>query len=126
MASAGHANLIPAKPGEVRNPLGRNQYSYRKDAEETFERLLASVADRGELTVSEAIVSDLLVMAQAKDKWAIDKVLERVLPAVQKHEHGVPGSDLAGLVDGLAGLAAKRRTAGGGNGADTGAEGGSR
>jgi hypothetical protein len=76
-----------AKPGEVRNPKGINQYTYRKDAEATFERLLKTIADRPEkMTVAEAILSDLAEMAQSKDKWAIDKVLERILPAVTKHE----------------------------------------
>jgi len=79
------------KPGEVRNPKGINQYSYRKNAEETFERLLRSTAERGDSTISEAIIHDLLAMSQERDKWAIDKVLERILPAVQKHEVELPG-----------------------------------
>jgi hypothetical protein len=33
-------NLKPAKPGEVRNPEGRNQYSYRRDFEATIEAVL--------------------------------------------------------------------------------------
>jgi hypothetical protein len=33
-------NLIPAKPGEVRNPKGINQYSYRRDFEDAIQRLL--------------------------------------------------------------------------------------
>ena len=37
------ANLRPAKLGEVRNPEGRNQYSYRRD----FERAMARLAQGG-------------------------------------------------------------------------------
>ncbi len=36
-------NLKPAKPGEVLNPEGRNQYSYRRDFEATVDALLRSV-----------------------------------------------------------------------------------
>jgi hypothetical protein len=87
------------KPGEVRNPTGRNQYTYRKDAEATFDRILRSVAERGEMTVAEAILSDVAAMSQERDKWAIDKVLERILPAVQKHEVELPGVESHALAD---------------------------
>lgn len=36
-------NLKPVQPGEVRNPEGRNQYSYRRDFEATVDSLLRSV-----------------------------------------------------------------------------------
>ena len=35
-------NLSPIQPGEVRNPKGINQYSYRQDFEKTVDALLAS------------------------------------------------------------------------------------
>ena len=35
------ANLQPIRPGEVRNPKGRNQYSYRRDFEAAIGRLAA-------------------------------------------------------------------------------------
>ena len=35
------ANLRPIKRGEVKNPSGRNQYSYRQDFEEAIGRLAA-------------------------------------------------------------------------------------
>ncbi len=43
-------NLNPASPSEVRNPEGRNQYSYRRDFEQTIDRLLAGVATKAEIT----------------------------------------------------------------------------
>jgi hypothetical protein len=110
--NAGHANIIPPQPGEVRNPSGINQYTYRKDAEATFERLLRSVADRGEMTVAEAILTDLVEMGQGKDKWAIDRVLERILPAVTKHEVDLPGADPAALAARLAPSTSRSRTNG--------------
>jgi len=36
----GSENLRPAKPGEIRNPEGRNQYSYRRDFELAIDGFL--------------------------------------------------------------------------------------
>ncbi len=33
------ANLRPVKPGEVRNPAGQNQYTYRRDFQAAIQRL---------------------------------------------------------------------------------------
>ena len=33
------ANLRPIRPGEVRNPEGRNQYTYRRDFQAAIQRL---------------------------------------------------------------------------------------
>ncbi len=33
------ANLRPVKPGEVRNPAGKNQYTYRRDFQAAIQRL---------------------------------------------------------------------------------------
>lgn len=44
------------KPGEVRNPQGRNQYSTRRAAEAIFDRLVTETAeDRGDRTVAEGM-----------------------------------------------------------------------
>lgn len=114
----------PIQPGEVRNPKGINQYTYRGDAEATFDRLLRSVAERGEETVAEAILEDLCVMAQERNTWAIDRVLERILPKVDRHELDVSGSDTAGLVDALADAARRRRSNGDGREPHAGSNGG--
>ena len=42
-------HLRPAKPGEVRNPTGINQHTYRRDFERTIDALL-----KGELSPEEA------------------------------------------------------------------------
>ena len=34
-------NLQPIQPGEVRNPEGKNQYTYKRDFERTIDCLLA-------------------------------------------------------------------------------------
>ena len=115
MNPKGHpATLKPCKPGEVRNPNGYNQFTYKRDAEQTFDRLLRSPSEHPGMTVAAAILSDLIVMARERDKWAIDKVLERILPAMQSHEVHFPGADAAALTDRLSGFTARKRT----NGAD--------
>jgi len=82
------ANLKPAKPGEVRNPKGLNQFTYRQDAETTFARLLDRVdpSSRDGQTISQTILENLVMMARGRDRWAIDRVLERILPKVDKVE----------------------------------------
>jgi hypothetical protein len=72
------------------NPTGRNGSSYRRDAEQTFERLLKEVDAEG-VTVSEQILDTIIKMAQAKNRWALDKVLERILPKVSSVEATVAG-----------------------------------
>jgi hypothetical protein len=37
-----YPNLKPSKPGEVRNPKGINQYTYRRDFEASIDKLLRS------------------------------------------------------------------------------------
>lgn len=77
------------KPGQILNPDGKNQYTYRKDAEATFERLLRGVDEESGLTVAERILVNLVVMARDSDKWAIERVLERILPKIEKTEHDI-------------------------------------
>jgi len=74
--------------GEVRNPRGLNQYTYRRDAEQTFARILQSArGDKRKGTVSEEILEIIMTMAQNKDRWALERVLERILPKIEKHIH---------------------------------------
>jgi hypothetical protein len=76
------------QPGEVRNPRGLNQYTYRRDAEQTFARILKSArSDRRKGTISEEILEIIMTMAQNKDRWALERVLERILPKIEKHIH---------------------------------------
>ncbi|MGE4605644.1 MAG: hypothetical protein AAEJ52_02760, partial [Myxococcota bacterium] len=50
--------LTPIRRGQVLNPEGRNQYSYREDAERNLDRWLRQT--NGEQTNSEAIIDRLL------------------------------------------------------------------
>jgi hypothetical protein len=106
-------NLTPFKPGDVGNPKGINQYTYRAEAEKALDAMLAEKV-RGK-TRSELIISRLLLDAKAGKPYALKLVLERILPAVTQHEVAVTepaGADA--LLDRLAGIASKRRTNGSG------------
>ena len=86
--SIGFKNLKPMKKGQTANPKGINQYSYRHDAEATFQAILDRIETRDPETgetqsVSEVIIENLLEMATEKDKWALDQVLDRILPVVK-------------------------------------------
>lgn len=85
---AGRDNLRPPiQPGEVRNPEGRNQYSYRRDAERQFSELLAKEARKRPL--SEQVINRVIQDAIAGKPHAQRLVLERILPATSKVEANV-------------------------------------
>jgi len=86
----GLGNLIPPKPGEVRNPKGHNQYTYRRTFEGQIEALLKSKNQCGESN-SELIANKAIELAKNGDKIAFGEVLKRLWPATEKHE--VTGKD---------------------------------
>ena len=104
---AGSSNLRPPwKPGDVPNPEGRNQYTYRAEAEKHLNEWCKEYG--------RELIRVICAEAKAKKPWAAKLMLDRILPAVMQHEHALP--DAAGvdaLMDRLAGIAATRRTNGG-------------
>jgi hypothetical protein len=109
-------NLIPAKPGEVRNPTGRNQYTYRAEAEKHLDEWCK--------LYGQELVDTIANAAKAGKPWAAKLILDRVLPAVQHHDVKSSGPDLAGLGDALASLAKSKRSNGRDRDADAGSNGG--
>ncbi len=100
----GIENLNPIQPGEKRNPKGINGFTYRDDA----ERCLAKWCKENGDTLIERLLEDA-----AKGKgWAMKLALDRILPAVQKHEIHLPEADPASLDAWLSSLDAKRRANG--------------
>ena len=81
-------NLKPVQTGEVLNPKGRNQYTYRREAEEAFDRLVRKVQADGR-TMGEVILEGLLEMARDRNELGIKLVIERLLPKVERREHDV-------------------------------------
>ena len=96
----GGGRLTPILPGQVLNPTGRNQFSYRRDFERTIERLLRSPAagslehapewmiDAVEpgMSKGEALAAATVAGALAGDLKHLGTVLKRIWPEVVKHE----------------------------------------
>lgn len=86
----------PIKPGQVLNPEGRNQYTYISEAEQDLDKWLRE-KENGQ-TNSSAIIERLVIDAKSgvSHGYAMKLVLDRILPAVNKHEHtGAGGGPIA-------------------------------
>ena len=79
----------PIQPGEVLNPKGINQYTYRRQAEIDLERWCRKNG--------RALVEKLLDLASAGKPWAMKLALERILPVVQEHKISIPNVDDASI-----------------------------
>jgi len=76
------------QPGQVLNPRGRNQYTYRAEAEASLERYCKDHADQ--------VIERVVLEAESGQPWAVKLLLDRILPA--KHEVEVSSDpDVAGL-----------------------------
>ena len=91
----------PIQPGQVLNPRGNNQYSYKRDFERTIDALLRGEISRDEIellpplvrtsvqpgmTRGEALASATVAAAFALEEKHLANVLKRVWPEVVKHE----------------------------------------
>jgi len=75
-------------PGSRLNPDGKQGETYRQKAEKQLARLLQVELKDGR-SASEHLIERLIDEARAGAPWAMRLALERILPAVQKHEHAV-------------------------------------
>jgi len=80
--AGGAENLKPIKPGEVRNPAGANQYTYRADAERHLDRWCKQHG--------RELIERLLEDAKQGKGYAMKLALDRILPAVTRHEVEIP------------------------------------
>jgi hypothetical protein len=74
-------HLKPAKPGEIRNPEGRNQYTYRREAEKHLDEWCREYG--------RDLIRVICAEAKARKPWAAKLMLDRILPAVTQHEVAV-------------------------------------
>lgn len=69
------------KPGEVRNPEGRNQYTYRREFEAAVDEMLREASDEKPERSRAAVLADkALALAEAGDTRVLGEVLARVWP----------------------------------------------
>ena len=79
----------PTQPGEVLNPKGINQYTYRRQAEVDLERWCRKHG--------RELIEKVLDLALAGKPWAVKLMLDRIMPVVQKHEIQLPEIDESSL-----------------------------
>ena len=81
----GIGNLIPAKPGEVRNPKGINQHTKSKERfKQAIEHFAAQQSPVDpELTLDQSLALEVLNAALNGDPHARKEVLKRLWPEVK-------------------------------------------
>jgi hypothetical protein len=77
------------KPGEVRNPEGINQYTYRRQAEVDLERWCRQYG--------RDLIEKVLNLALEGKSWAVKLMIDRILPVVHRHEIELPSIDDASI-----------------------------
>ena len=77
----------PIQPGQVLNPTGRNQFTYRKEWEREIDQALNSAAEGDRGTTLQALADKLLSEARKGKPWAMQLVMKRIWPETVKHEH---------------------------------------
>lgn len=93
------ANLKPAKPGDIRNPKGVNQYSYKEDGERDFAELAKKRFRRMMERMFERAEEDSTADAR--------EILARIVPIEKRLDLNI-GSDALGLLDRLDAYFAER------------------
>ena len=81
--------MPPIATGEVRNPKGNNQWTYRAEAEKNLE---AWCRDYG-----KELIDKILNLALAGKPWAVKLMIDRILPIVHRHEIELPAVDDASI-----------------------------
>ena len=109
------AGFVPIAPGEVRNPKGNNQYTYKRNFENSIDKLLAGdvtdeylnlvpshvrelidarMAAGDKLTRGEVLALITVAGAFQGDEKQLPEVLKRLWPTTEKHEHSTPDGPL--------------------------------
>jgi len=108
-AKGGSANLMPpVAPGEVRNPKGINQYTYKRKFENMIDKLCnGSISDKDlkslpswvrdaiepGMSGGEALAKVSFLGALAGDGKMHPELLKRIYPATERHEHTGAGGE---------------------------------
>lgn len=70
------------RPGEIRNPEGRNQWTARRAFEQAVQSLLAEETEGGR-TRGERLAEHALQLAEGGNERLLVEVLKRLWPPVQ-------------------------------------------
>ena len=76
----------PIQPGQVLNPEGRNQWTYRREWEQEIDKALRAKSDDERRTVLQELAESLLSGARAGKPWAMQLIMKRVWPERSKLE----------------------------------------
>ena len=83
------ANLRPWQPGQSGNPAGSSTTSrYKQEIEALLADALLDEVDGK--TRAAAIIDQVVSQAEEGQPWACKLLLDRILPATQKHEVTAP------------------------------------
>jgi hypothetical protein len=74
--------MPPVVKGEVRNPAGINQWTYRAEAEKDLERWCRKHG--------RDLIEKVLNLALEGKPWALKLMLDRIMPVVHRHEIELP------------------------------------
>ncbi len=77
--------IPPIAKGEVRNPKGINQWTYRREAEQSLEGWCRKHG--------KDLIEKVCDIALDGKPWAVKLLLERILPVVQEHKIQIPNVD---------------------------------
>ena len=81
--------MAPIAKGEVRNPKGINQWTYRREAEASLEKWCRSHGAE--------LIEKVCDIALSGRPWAVKLLMERILPVVQEHKIQIPHVDDASI-----------------------------
>ena len=79
----------PIQPGEVRNPKGVNQWTYRREAEKSLEKWCRKHGEK--------LIEKICDLACEGKPWAAKIMIDRILPIVHRHEIELPSVDDASI-----------------------------
>lgn len=85
--NAGHANLVPAKPGEVRNPKGNNQFTARSEAAKVWDEIALEM--RGDKRRIRKFLERVWDDGESGLPQAQKEILARTNPVVKEIDHRI-------------------------------------
>ena len=97
--------LTPIRRGQVLNPKGHNQYTYRRDAEANLDMWCREHGSE--------VIERLVIDAKNGKGYAMRLVLDRILPVKKEIEVSTSHeADVQGLVDAISKASSRRVSSG--------------